>query len=340
MAFESIACPDCNATADFKQVDADTYYCPYHKGLFKWVDPSRVKVTQVASDCSCGNSVVFQCQLCKQGLCAKCDAIESQKRILEKEGHRSSGWRKKGDALSRVITPVRGFGYLEYVHPSTVWSITGNRVKKTDVAGRVLGPFLTLGDILPQLSADPAGLRHVCCTCVVAGVPLAVAAITSGQECEQPGCGTAPAGTCRCCGNHFCAQHFMRNVSEFIGRSELVYAESKRFRLPSRAGLCLICGDECMLAALEAIERLLGANPWARVFGLERKVSDMLDEFDRTSRACRRNQFFDQRITSFRVPPVFGPVHGPTYDAPASYDFKFSTYTVLDERDQVSPAPA
>jgi hypothetical protein len=45
MAFESIVCPECRATDGFTQVEPDTYYCPYHKGLFKYVDSSLITVT-------------------------------------------------------------------------------------------------------------------------------------------------------------------------------------------------------------------------------------------------------------------------------------------------------
>jgi hypothetical protein len=42
MGFESIVCPECRASEGFTKVEADTYYCPYHKGLFKYVDPSLI----------------------------------------------------------------------------------------------------------------------------------------------------------------------------------------------------------------------------------------------------------------------------------------------------------
>jgi hypothetical protein len=340
MAFESIVCPECRATQGFTQVEVNTYYCSYHKGLFTWVDPRQVTVVQVASSCSCGNRVEFQCQLCKQGLCADCDAVEAQKRIITRAGPHASEWELSKNVLGSVLVSMRGFGYLEYVHPPTIWSITGNRVTTVDVGEGVLGPYLSLGDILPQLAKDPVGLRHVCCACVLGGIPSTAEAIASGRECERPACGAPPSGDCRCCGGAFCSRHLKGNVSEFLGRSGLRYGDSKRFRLPSQAGFCLICGDECMVAALEAIEKMLLANPWARVIGMERKVCSLLDDFDQTPRPCRRGQFFAERVTRFRVPIAFGPVHGPTYDAPASYDFALWTYQVLDQRDQVSPAPA
>src|ERR1700704_5083909 len=72
MAFEGVTCPECGAKEGITKVEPDTYYCSHHKGLFKYVDPSRHE----REFCSCGNRVNFQCRVCGTGLCRKCDIAQ------------------------------------------------------------------------------------------------------------------------------------------------------------------------------------------------------------------------------------------------------------------------
>jgi hypothetical protein len=69
--FESITCPECQADKDFVQVEPDTFYCPYHKGLFKHVDPTGQ--LGGAALCPCGIIARSRCNKCAKPVCASCD---------------------------------------------------------------------------------------------------------------------------------------------------------------------------------------------------------------------------------------------------------------------------
>lgn len=324
MAPESIVCPECSATEGFKKVDSGTYYCPYHKGLFTWVEADRVRIDTSSYFCPCGNQIKFQCQLCKRGLCAECDVVESQSRLRGKPGNHHKN-RKMDDLFGRLILPVQGFGYLEITHQTQLWKIAGDRVQVVSVANPVIGPFLAVGDIWPQLAADPDSLRHVCCRCLAAKVPETAEAIVTGKICADPGCGTAPAKCCSCCGDVFCKRHFEQK----IGKGTLYYSAWKKYRQPDRSGRCDMCGDESEMLVTEKIDDLF-KNPLAEMVGAQRRVDKLIDKHDQTPRPCSKNRIFDTEITKQ------DRAHGSHFQR----DFLISTYKILDERDKVSPGPA
>jgi hypothetical protein len=69
MPFESITCPECEANRDFVMVEPGTYYCPWHKGLFKYVDSSPKLSTSGLGLCACGTRAIGLCQECGQAFC-------------------------------------------------------------------------------------------------------------------------------------------------------------------------------------------------------------------------------------------------------------------------------
>lgn len=293
MAFESIACPECRATDGFTKVEPDTYYCPYHKGLFKYVDPSLITVRHEGAFCPCGNRVEFRCQLCGQGCCAECDVIEWQMGAWTPSGHPSL---QPSRHPRKLVVPVRDFGYLEPRKVNTrkdsgdaraiaYWK-SAERERELGallscaptkdgilVDGRIedggafgLGPILYADDILPQIARGPAsGLRHVCRSCLIAGVPATLDAIAKGRECEHPCCGTSPDGECRCCGSSFCPKHFRSSVGR---RPEVakIYTNAgswgARIWGPEVEGLCAICFAEMVedakTGAIEICDSLSG----------------------------------------------------------------------------------
>src|SRR5258708_246898 len=115
MSFEGIVCPDCGASAGITQVEPDTFYCSHHKGLFKYVDPSRIKVQVEGSFCSCGNRVEFRCQPCNEGLCAECDAIEWQMGARTPSDH---PMRRPSRDPRKLVIPLQSFGYLVIRKPN------------------------------------------------------------------------------------------------------------------------------------------------------------------------------------------------------------------------------
>ncbi len=159
-----------------------------------------VSIGGLTSFCSHGNPTEFRCQICKSAICWECDVIEWRNRYR----------RDSHGAEPCVTVPTEGFGYLRKVYCfGDEWSIDGSRIIKTEVSpGRVIGPFLHLNDIMPQLTSLVGGdLRHVCCSCVSGALPAAAVAIASGLACERPGCGNMTDSRCRCCRGAFCREH-------------------------------------------------------------------------------------------------------------------------------------
>lgn len=200
MPFEAVVCPECRADKDFTQVEPDTYYCPFHKGLFKYVDPRQLKVKVEETYCPCGNRAEFQCQLCKEPHCRECETVGVQRR---RDGSEI--------IMSSVLLDSPGFGYMAVllaVHQYKRWSLSeGGLVAKKPASG-LAGPFLMGGDVLPQIPAAVNGvLRHLCLSCLSARVPAAAKRIAAREQCEVPGCGEPAQKRCRCCAQGFCAEH-------------------------------------------------------------------------------------------------------------------------------------
>jgi hypothetical protein len=330
--FEAVICPECRATEGLTKVDDGTYYCPYHKGLFKRVDPHLIKVDYSFRFCSCGNTMNYRCGRCQNGLCRECDVIKAQRRLTDDQSE-----RKK--TFGRVIIAVEGFGYLELIHLTRVWKVTGNRVMTVKISKPVIGPFLSLTDIWPQIVTAGTAPRHLCCECLRAEIPQAAEAIAAGRICENPGCGSASSERCRCCKSSFCKPHFKASSHLFDHLAGVRYAGGKGYREPSTAGLCPACADESKLIAHDKIEQLLAENPLRRMFAAERRVSQMIEEFDRTPRPCDRARVFDQEASSYKENQKYGSRWNRAHDSLASRDFMISTYKVLDERDRVGPGP-
>jgi hypothetical protein len=319
-----MACPACGATEGLKQVEADTFYCSHHRGLFKWTAADRLRVDTSSYFCACGNRIKFQCHLCKNGLCEDCDVVEAQARLIgDPDNHRQN--KERADLFGRLVLPVQGFGYLEITHQTQMWTIARDRIEPVPVPDGVIGPFLGVADIWPQLPADPDSLRHVCCSCVAGKVPETAEAIASGKICADPGCGAASAKRCSCCGDAFCAQHFERQLNKEV----LYYAAWKQYRQPNRAGLCDMCGDESELIVREKIDDLF-KNPLADLPGSQRRVAKLIDRHDATPRPCSKNRIFDTEMTK----------KSRAYGSHSSRSFEISTYKIVDERDKVNPRPA
>jgi hypothetical protein len=272
MGFESIVCPECRATEGFTEVGPGTYYCPYHKGLFEHVDPSLITVRHEGIFCSCGNRVEFQCQLCRRGLCGRCDVAKWKRDI---------GWR--------LIIPVQRSGYLELVprlreHQAVAWhAITDNRiVPLRPVESGFIGPFVYPEDIYQQINIAPDNLRHVCCSCVSAGAAAATKAIVDCRICEHPACGVAAADRCLCCSNAFCRIH--------IGNSIALCAP-----VP---GLCMMCAYE---RSMENRGKHAGGDGTSRdgIRRLRGRRKDNTGQRGAPTYACVRDQHFDNLASQF-----------------------------------------
>src|SRR5258708_4703481 len=181
MSFEGVVCPEDGAREGITQVEADTFYCSHHKGLFKYVDPSRIKVQVEGTFCPCDNLVNFRCQLCKRGLCPECDVT----------------------GQPELVVCTGSFGYLESVSSSTAFVPIYGRISMS----RASGPTLCAVEILPQLGRP----RHSCGACLETGILAAIEAIASGRICEHPGCPENTKASCKCCGSAFCGQHLRKS---------------------------------------------------------------------------------------------------------------------------------
>jgi hypothetical protein len=175
MAFESVVCPQCSATDGFTMVEPNTYYCPYHKGLFKHVDSSRIKV-QIEGFCHCGRHMAVECRRCHRNIC--------------------------GPELPPPfgIVYLRDFGYLlrpmdfSKKHPvggrAANW-VTSRRQADVDAGNTPeLGPVMFTEDMFsPITQGQPGQFERVCSSCVTAErVPAAFDAIIQGRMCYHPRC--------------------------------------------------------------------------------------------------------------------------------------------------------
>jgi hypothetical protein len=78
------------------------------------------------------------------------------------------------------------------------------------------GPLLYKEDILPVIRRKHREFYHLCGHCLRESAPAAFAAITSGQQCEYPKCGSAPDRRCLCCRGSFCRAHVPREKKSRI----------------------------------------------------------------------------------------------------------------------------
>lgn len=228
MPFESIACPTCGAEEGIVKVEQDTYRCPNHEGLFKYVEPRSRSTDSGNGFCECGNRVEFRCQACTRNLmCTGCDVMTS---------------------AGPIDSPT--FGYMT----------------KKNVAGKgvVEGPTLYLGDVLPEFSgASDGSLRHLCRPCLANAVPAAAKAIASAGRCEYPNCGASPEYRCRCCDGAFCTRHGSEASPSFVVGGLVAAIEGKRSFDPGRYmhGLCVTCRIEWSIAIRRELDKIRDSFP-------------------------------------------------------------------------------
>jgi hypothetical protein len=218
MSFEGVVCPEDGAREGITQVEADTFYCSHHKGLFKHVDLSRIKVQVERSFCPCDNQVEFRCQLCKRGLCPECDVIEWQIGPWIQTGNIFGG--PLAERQPRKLMVAAGdFGYMGPASSSMAFSPIYGRISMS----KANGPTLYADEILRQLGQGyPGGLRHLCGECLKTGVRAAIEAIASGRMCECPGCPEKTKASCKCCGSAFCGQHLRKSDIEEPKGADLI----------------------------------------------------------------------------------------------------------------------
>lgn len=285
MAYERISCPNDGATTGVKQVGPDQFFCSHCKSLFRYVDQRRFtfKIEDSFCPCGSGNRVEFQCQLCRRGICRECDALEWQRQAMfPKERalptiavHEISQKPSEADQLILTI-PVNGFGYLEAVPRSArTWVVASDRIASAPIPDSgIIGPFLHLGDFLPQLTAGLGRpLHHVCCQCLTAAAPSAAEDIAAGRVCEYPECTVTSDRKCRCCGNSFCAAHVIDTAlpssahgpqSPMIATVNWSSGTKRRHRdylSPDPNGTCGMCASERLDQAIIAISELEASYP-------------------------------------------------------------------------------
>jgi hypothetical protein len=307
MSFEGIVCPVCQADKDFTQVEPDTYYCSFHKGLFKYVDPRRLTVKVEGDYCRCGNLVQSQCQLCEAPLCDECDIITIVWSYGTKEVRGRSG----------IAVRWPDFGYLCKIYRLTV--VDNGRIVSKEVSDPSdFGPILLSDEILPSLTRAHGPLRHLCPPCLTAAAPIAASDIASGATCEVPGCGFAGESRCPCCGCAFCQAHVANSLSyqhkfPFVGgigaiiigpvprygdKSDWDWMKEWRVEVPAPLGFCGMCAEESFVAARELFEWICKASPQLNelsmggfpIFGVQ---ADGFGRRSRDANSDRRRQWHD-----------------------------------------------
>lgn len=88
MPFEGVTCPQCKADKDLTQVEPDTFYCPYHKGLFKYVQPSGPVAPRERLLCSCRTFAIGYCSDCDSPVCGDCSSVVDGQRVCRPCGGR------------------------------------------------------------------------------------------------------------------------------------------------------------------------------------------------------------------------------------------------------------
>jgi hypothetical protein len=286
MESKSLKCPECGGWRDLAKVDPDTYRCPYCEIMFTLVDSRLIRVKIQRDYCLCGNPVEFQCQLCRSGLCEECDVIEWQM------GSKTASGRH----ARKLVVSVRSFGYLGIGGPTKAGTVIDGQITER----RVGSPILYVDDILPQLARGrPAGIRHLCCSCLTKGVPETIEAIDSGRVCERPGCGASSRQECPCCGGMFCNRHIVSAPKNSViedgsgGYWSNSHLEEQRtiasieWPIPNRRekvlkgpkirGLCQMCALERIEEAREEILSICNSFRWIVSISKRRDPSRPVD---------------------------------------------------------------
>jgi hypothetical protein len=305
MPVETIKCQECGS-AEVTEYKAGSYVCSHCDAIFKHVDPTRVTVAPAF--CTCGNRIVFRCDLCQSGLCGECDV-------------------KRLDFVSLPMTFVhmQGFGYL-LRRTETCYSIGKNRwVHEFAATQRVFGPVLSAVELLWALPERGESAPHLCWGCVVATAPIVVDAVSRGTICEAPTCIRTPDNHCRCCNAALCDYHM--DSGGGVGGG----GDSPYIRYP----------DVCPNCRYEHMQRVRDAHPipevlpgrtnratrraWNKWYAEKDRVFDQLEKEMsaelyalHTQGPCERVRHFDEGL----------PGGG-----------KFGGYRVLDERPSTTAAP-
>jgi hypothetical protein len=74
MPLEAVGCSNCGSS-DVQELKPNLYFCNHCEGQFRFIDPTRITVTQEQAFCECGNPVQFQCYACRTGICEHHDAF-------------------------------------------------------------------------------------------------------------------------------------------------------------------------------------------------------------------------------------------------------------------------
>lgn len=222
------------------------------------MESARAQVQQCF--CSCGNMIEFQCQICKNGICWACDVLEWQKRYSV---------RQQCDHPN-ISIPVVGFGYFKKnARHTTEWSIVGNQIVEVTRPGPgIIGPFIYVSKLLPQLTVARGELRHVCCACVVATVADAAEAIATGTMCEVPECDASAESHCACCRRAFCARDVSRPggggddiMHKGLVGISTIYQAPLYIPWKCPPGLCAICAYEKANEARRQIHGICANDP-------------------------------------------------------------------------------
>src|ERR1022692_1936463 len=314
MPLESITCTSCGAT-DVQEVKADTYLCNHCEAVFKYVDPSKVTVTQ--EFCSCGNKVEAQCNLCHADICRACDVELLQRTMI-------------------VDVPTLHFGYV--VPSSSRIRLVDGRIQ---ASSRVASdnPIIPIGKIMEAIVVQFDGLRHLCWKCAVRYVPDAARMIADGELCEMPDCRHLADRSCICCSASFCNDHLgagRRYRMGFWGYGPPRKGhQSKEFEIKWPTGLCGACDVDLM----SRIRELVSAT-YSTIVTLERTVG--LDIFVETKRVGFGQKKENERVLTMLTQcaaDVSSSLEAMVRDSTCSKS-QLAGYVVLDRRSDGIPSVA
>jgi hypothetical protein len=296
--FEAIACARCGSI-DVQEVKPSTYFCNHCESVFKYIDPSRLKVEHSPSFCWCGNAIQVQCQLCKKGICWQCDVSTNRDAIYRSPGNQAG--YKADCGRMRLYGPGVEPGFFYYASYSRLEEntlpvpVNGFGYLHRDMDRRACGPFLYLSELLSSIAVarglhyerGSVPVTHLCFACVADAVPVTVERIANHEICESPGCTDRPSETCRCCSSPFCANcvtpradpnlrsycggrslHGGRDGARDLFRPIFCTIFTREVLFPRPEGLCLPCLAEAIDKAsglakqiCEQEYRLLPGNP-------------------------------------------------------------------------------
>jgi hypothetical protein len=199
MTLEAIACSHCGSSA-VKEVKADTYFCDHCETVFKHIDPALLGSNHVQSFCSCGGAVEAQCQICRRGVCRRCDAPQA---LVDPD--------RFGDPY---CIPTSSSGYL--VRLGSGWrSVLDGQLGENRLTAGIAGPLLYAEQVVEWLRSSRHDLRHVCWSCAETAAHELSGRIAAGELCRSArhfGPSSPEVLThCSCCGGMFCGECIVRD---------------------------------------------------------------------------------------------------------------------------------